>query len=75
MKKSENLVGVQMYLSQKEEWTNRIPILEGAAVSYAQQGRVDEYMTGEEKETTLHSELTISSNLGKPPSTRVRLVV
>lgn len=57
MKKSENSVGVQMYLSTKEEWTNRIPVLEGAAVSYARQGRVDEYMTGEEKDITLPSEL------------------
>jgi len=57
MKKSENLVGVQMYLSKKEEWTNRIPVLEGAAVSYAQEGRVDEYMTGEGKDISLYNEL------------------
>jgi len=25
MKKSENSIGVQMYLSTKAEWTNRIP--------------------------------------------------
>lgn len=57
MKKSENLIGVQMYLSEKEEWTNQIPVLEGAAVSYAQQERVDEYITGEEEKTALYKEL------------------
>ena len=57
MKKSENLIGVQMYLSEKEEWTNEIPVLEGTAVSYAQQERVDEYITCEEEKTTLYTEL------------------
>lgn len=42
-----------MYLSQKEEWTNEVPVLDGVAVSYAIEGQVGEYFTGGEKEKPL----------------------
>lgn len=57
MKKPENLLGVQMNLSSKAEWTNQIPILEGVAVSYANSERVGEYETGEEEKKSLENEL------------------
>lgn len=57
MQKSEKHVGVQMYLSEKGEWSDSVPILDGAAVSYAAQGQVDEYRKGEGKEEPLASGL------------------
>lgn len=42
-----------MNLSDKEEWTSEIPVLNGVAVSYAEQRQVDEYSTGREEEIAL----------------------
>ena len=54
MKKSDkHETGVQMYLSEKEEWTRRVPVLAGVAVSYADQTQVDEHSAGLEKEELL----------------------
>jgi len=51
MKKSEKTKPVQMKLSEKEEWTREVPVMNGVAVSYARQGQVDECFTDEtEKE-------------------------
>ena len=51
MKKSEKTKPGQMHLSEKEEWTREVPVLNGIAVSYARQGQVDECFTDEaEKE-------------------------
>ncbi len=49
--------GVQMYLSEKEEWTRRVPVLAGVAVSYANQTQVDEHSAGLGKEERLASGL------------------
>lgn len=57
MKKPDKRKAVQMYLSTKEEWTKRVPVLDGVAVSYAAQGQVGEYFTGGEEETTLTTKL------------------
>lgn len=57
MKKSDKQKAVQMYLSEKEEWTKRVPVLDGVAVSYAAHGQVDECLTGGEKQNTLMPEL------------------
>ena len=57
MKKPDKRKAVQMYLSPKEEWTKRVPVLDGVAVSYAGQGQVGECFTGGEEETTLTTKL------------------
>lgn len=57
MKKSDKQQAVQMYLSEKEEWTKRVPVLDGVAVSYAAHGQEDECLTGGEKQNTLTTEL------------------
>ncbi len=58
-----------MKLSQKGEWTNRVPMLDGVAVSYAEQSRVDEYSAGLEKgkplATDLMAEIASLPNLEK----------
>lgn len=48
MQKSDKRYGIQMNLFEKEEWTANVPVIDGIAVSYAEQGQVDEYLTGEE---------------------------
>lgn len=67
MKKSDKQEGVQMNLSDKEEWTNHVPVLHGVAVSYADQLQVDKYSTGQKGEialtTNLIASLTDLSNL------------
>jgi len=57
MNKSDKQEGVQMYLSEKEEWTGIVPVLDGVAVSYARQGQVDECTTGKKEEITLATNL------------------
>lgn len=57
MEKSDKQEGVQMNLWDKEEWTNRVPVLDGAAVSYAEQLQVEEYSMGLDKEKTLPKDL------------------
>ena len=47
----------QRYLQEGEEWTGIVPILDGAAVSYAQKRLVDECETGQGKEKALASNL------------------
>ena len=79
-KSDKHKTGIQMYLSEKEEWRRRVPVLDGVAVSYANRIQVDEHSTGLRKEERLAFGLTVKSlcnvkHLGKPPSTRVRLVV
>ena len=44
---------VQMYLSEEEEWTRLVPVLDSLTVSNARQGQVDEYIMGLEKEEPL----------------------
>lgn len=46
-----------MYLSDKEEWTGLVPVLDGVAVSYAERRQVDEYATGKRKRRTLATNL------------------
>lgn len=46
MKKSDKRYGVQMSLFDKAEWTKGVPVIDGVAVSYAEQGQVGEYLTG-----------------------------
>ncbi len=53
MKKPDKGYGVQMSLFDKAEWTNDVPIIDGLAVSYAEQGQVGEYSTGENEENAL----------------------
>lgn len=57
MNKPDKHQDVQMYLSEKEEWTNKVPVLDGVAVSYAEQGQVGEYSTGVEKGKILNTNL------------------
>ena len=58
MEKSDKRRSVQMHLSKEEEWTSDVPVLNGVAVSYAEQGQVDECKTGEEGTRALtHSNL------------------
>lgn len=57
IKKSDKHQGVQMNLSEKEEWTREVPVLDGVAVSYAEQSQVDEYSTGREEGKTLPDNL------------------
>ncbi len=57
MKKSDKQEGVQMYLSEKEDWTNHVPVLDGIAVSYAEQGQVDKYSAGRKEKIALTSKL------------------
>ncbi|MGK0363527.1 MAG: RNA-directed DNA polymerase [Saprospiraceae bacterium] len=46
MKKSDKRYGIQMSLFDKEEWIEGVPVIDGVAVSYAEQGQVGEYLTG-----------------------------
>jgi len=57
MKKSEKTKPVQMYLSEKEEWTREVPVLSGVAVSYAMKRQVDEYSTDESEKRDLMPDL------------------
>lgn len=58
MKKSEKRKRpIQRYLHDGEEWTGNVPILEGVAVSYAQEPSVDEWETGRREEIALTSKL------------------
>jgi len=53
MKKSDKRKVVQRHLSEKEEWTSIVPVLNGVAVSYAIEGQVEECLTGQKEEKPL----------------------
>jgi len=57
MKKPEKCGPVQMKLSDKEEWTGRISVLDGVAVSYAEQKQVGECRVGLERGKSLTANL------------------
>lgn len=44
---------VQMYLSEEEEWTRAVPVLDSIPVRDAEQGQVDEYIIGLGKDNPL----------------------
>lgn len=46
-----------MSLFDKEEWTEGVPVIDGVAVNYAEQGQVSEYLTGVEKKDPLATNL------------------
>ena len=46
MKKSDKRYGIQMNLFDKGEWVENVPVIDGVGVNYAEQGQVDEYLTG-----------------------------
>jgi len=49
IKKPDKRYGVQMLLFDKAEWTEGVPVIDGVAVSYTEQGQVGEYSTGEKE--------------------------
>ena len=57
MKKPDKRYGVQMSLFDKEEWTEGVPVIDGVAVNYAEQGQVGEYSTGVENKVSLATNL------------------
>jgi group II intron reverse transcriptase/maturase len=69
MKKPDKRYGVQMSFFDKAEWTEGVPVIDGVAVSYAEQGQVGEYSTGVKEEiplaTNLMEQVVTLSNLSR----------